>query len=130
MTANGKIGDPIPKGAIEDTEPSILAGPDRDGTEAEKDVSDRSTVDLAAIRDELVQLRESVAELTEATTRYAKRRFESVYGSESEPRGREGEGRASGWRARDADRRPKAGRRHSNQASNTCSPAIHVLWMR
>jgi len=78
MTANGKIGDPIPKGAIEDTEPSILAGPDRDGTEAEKDVSDRSTVDLAAIRDELVQLRESVAELTEATTRYAKRRFESV----------------------------------------------------
>lgn len=78
MTANGKIGDPIPKGAIEDTEPSILDGPDRDGSEAEKDVSGRSTADLAAIRDELAQLRESVAELTEATTRYAKRRFESV----------------------------------------------------
>jgi hypothetical protein len=67
MVVNDRIGEPIPKGIIGDSAPIIdddAYGNDRRSAESE--------AQLKEIREELRQLRHTIGELAEATTKYAR----------------------------------------------------------
>lgn len=88
MAANGKIGEPVPKGMIGSDAPPAegMAGAAPENR-PEKGFENRfenagrvegRVEDLGAIREELSRIRESVAQLTETTAAYARQRVEGA----------------------------------------------------